>query len=733
MATVYLAEDVRHRRRVAIKVLDPELSAVLGAERFVREIEIAAKLSHPHVLPLYDSGEAGAFLYYVMPYVEGESLRARLAREVQLPVEESLRIAREVADALDYAHREGVVHRDVKPENILLTGSPPPAGRHGDVHALVADFGIARAIAVTGADRLTATGLVVGTPAYMNPEQAVGDAVDARSDVYSLACVVHEMLTGEPPFTGATPQVILARRFAQAAPSVHGARPSVPAHVEAALARALERAPADRFATAAEFAAALSMPVTPGPLSGATPDMSIAVLPFANLSPDPDNAFFADGLTDELISDLSKVSALRVISRASAMRFKGTTKDVPTISRELNTRYILDGSVRRAGNSLRITAQLIDGATDRYVWADKYAGRCDDVFDLQEQLSRTIVEALRVRLSPEDQRRLGERPIVDARAYDCYLRARQEIFRFNTESLDRALHLAEQGLQLVGDNELLFATMGLIHWQYLNIGARADAETFRLADEYAQKALAMNPSSAQGLFVKGLVAQRANDIENAVRHLRRSASVQPTGDAFVWLGLFLLQSGREGEARAYAAQGVELDPLMSWNVAIHGYVTLAAGDADTGYAEVHRAHEMDPSDMAALFTLALCAAYTGRPAEALGFFESIATTAAPVPPALIAAFGHALRGNREAVRAAAAALNRAAVADEWFHLWTAEALAVVGERDEALRRLSEAVRRGWINYRFLGERDPLLASLRGDPGFEMLLSQARRRCEAFDA
>src|SRR2546425_2634651 len=250
MAIVYLAQDLKHRRSVAIKVLHPELAAAVGTDRFLREIEIAASLTHPHIVPLHDSGEADSFAYYVMPYVEGESLRERLTRETQLPVDEAVQIAREVADALAYAHSHDVVHRDIKPENILLEAG----------HAVVSDFGIARAISAAGGEKLTATGLAVGTPAYMSPEQlAGGEHVDGRTDVYSLGCVLYEMLAGEPPFTGPTPQAIQARSLMETPRQIHRMRAGVPEALDPVIAKAMAVTAADRYASAAEFARALGL------------------------------------------------------------------------------------------------------------------------------------------------------------------------------------------------------------------------------------------------------------------------------------------------------------------------------------------------------------------------------------------------------------------------------------------------------------------------------------------
>ena len=270
MATVYLAEDLKHHRNVAVKVLRPELAAALGAERFVREIKIAAQLHHPHILPLHDSGEAHGFLYYVMPYVEGESLRERLSREKQLPLDDALQIAREVADALGSAHSHDVVHRDIKPENILLE----------EGHAVVADFGIARAITAAGGERITETGIAVGTPAYMSPEQGAGSQdVDGRSDTYSLGCVLYEMLAGHPPFTGSTAQEVLARHSMDAVPPLHAARPAITDAVDRAITKALAKTPADRFATAAQFSEALTaVEAGPRPRRNVVAYAAIAIL-----------------------------------------------------------------------------------------------------------------------------------------------------------------------------------------------------------------------------------------------------------------------------------------------------------------------------------------------------------------------------------------------------------------------------------------------------------------------
>ncbi|HET9708428.1 MAG TPA: serine/threonine-protein kinase, partial [Gemmatimonadales bacterium] len=323
MATVYLARDVRHDRAVAIKVLEPDLAAAFGAERFLREIGIAAQLSHPYIVPLIDSGEAGGLLYYVSPFVPGGSLRQRLDQDGRLPLKDALRIIEEVGAGLDYAHRNGFVHRDVKPENILFA----------DGHALLADFGIARAGAAPGKPTVTAVGLALGTPEYMSPEQASGDQnLGSESDVYSLACVLYEMLTGAPPFDAGSPRATMAKQISETPRPLRALRPEAPAMISRAVERALEKEPDARFTSVAEFVAALNAPpADDGAAPAASTPRSIAVLPFVNASPDPENEYLSDGITDELIDALAKVDGLRVASRTSVFALKGKPLDIRAI------------------------------------------------------------------------------------------------------------------------------------------------------------------------------------------------------------------------------------------------------------------------------------------------------------------------------------------------------------------------------------------------------------------
>ena len=460
-ATVYLAQDRRHDRPVALKILHPEIAATLGADRFKQEIRLAARLQHPHILSVHDSGEANGQLWFTMPFVAGESLRDRIGRERQLPIVEAVRITREAAGALDYAHRQGVIHRDIKPENILLS----------DGHALVADFGIARAIE---GGPITQTGIVIGTPAYMSPEQASGSPVDARSDVYSLACVLYEMLVGEAPFSGPTSAAIVTRVMTETPRPVRNTRPATPPALEAIVSRALARVPADRYSSAAEFAAALgqtstesaitpqAVPTVAAPVtaperrwwpaaaaaaillaltaggfalyrsSASSSDARrLAVLPFENLGASEDQ-YFADGMTDEVRGKLAALPGLQVTARASAAQYKNANEKTPQqIGHELGVDYLLTGTVRwqpgtESHRRVRVSPELIRVADGTTRWQQPFDTELDDVFQVQADIAARVAQALDVALGTTAKQQLAERPTGNVAAYDAFLRGEQE-------------------------------------------------------------------------------------------------------------------------------------------------------------------------------------------------------------------------------------------------------------------------------------------------------------------
>jgi serine/threonine protein kinase/Flp pilus assembly protein TadD len=524
MATVYLAQDGKHDRVVALKVLHPELAASLGPDRFLREIKLAARLNHPHILPLFDSGEVDGFLYYVMPYVEGESLRERLDREQQLPIEEAIHHTRAIASALDYAHRQGVVHRDIKPENVMLY----------EGEAMVMDFGIAKAVSAAGSETLTQTGMMVGTPAYVSPEQAAGEAnLDGKSDQYSLGCVLYEMLTGERPFTGSTAQAVLAKRFTETVAPVRSLRAAVPESIERALSRAMSTESSQRYPTSAMFAQALASGNVSTPTDTQTipqPTVSaaksVAVLPFANMSADPENEYFTDGMAEEIINALTKIQSLRVASRTSSFAFKGKNEDIGEIGKKLKVSTVLEGSVRKMGNKLRITAQLVNVADGYHLWSERYDRELEDVFAIQDDISQAIVKALRVILSEGEKKQIAKARAVNVQAYDYYLRGRQYFHQLRRKSLEYARQMFNRAIEI--DPEYARAYAGVADCCSL-LYTYFDAREFNLrqADIASSKALELEPELAEAHLARGIAASLSKRFDEAEKEFEQAMRLDP--------------------------------------------------------------------------------------------------------------------------------------------------------------------------------------------------------------
>src|SRR5438445_491213 len=682
-AWVYRAEDLRHHRSVALKVLDPALAASLGSARFLREIEIAARLTHPHILPLHDSGEAAGPLYYVMPHVEGQTLRKRLEEGPQCSLEEALRVAREVADALDYAHAQGVIHRDIKPENIFVS--------HG--HALVADFGIARAVSEAAGDALTATGLAVGTPAYMSPEQAAADArLDPRSDLYSLACVVYEMLAGQPPFAGPSARVVMARHVAEAVPLVRAVREGVPEIVERALTRALAKSPADRFGTAGEFVRALEAPSLPAP------EHSVAVLPFANLSHDPEDEYFSDGMTEEIITAASAVKALRVVARTSAFAFKGKTLDVRTVGRQLNVATVLEGSVRRAGRRLRITAQLIDVADGYHIWSERYDRDLEDVFAIQHEIASSVARARQfVRTEPKQLAR--ERPPTKSlEAYDFFLRGRQLFHQLRRKGFEAARQMFQRAVEIDPGYARAHAAIADC-WSMLH-HLDATEEHARGADEASRKALELDPEAAEA-------------------HASR--------------GLALAVNGRYEEAEREFQAAIQLDPKLFEAYYFHARASFANGNFVSAAEMFEHAIAVRPEDYQEAAMVEMVYERLGRPAEAEAATRRAAekverhlelnpydVRALYLGAGMWARLHDRARAEEWAKRALAMEPDDPAVAYN-----VACVFADLGEVEAALDCLERGAKLGLPGGEWL-ERDPDLDPLRGHPRFQAIIASPTR-------
>jgi serine/threonine protein kinase/tetratricopeptide (TPR) repeat protein len=679
-ATVYLAEDLKHGRKVAVKVLRPEVAAALGAERFLQEIGIAAGLSHPHILPLHDSGEVQGLLYYVMPYVEGDSLRARIERERQLPLEEAVRIACDVAGALDSAHRHGVIHRDVKPENILFQ----------DGHAAVADFGVARAMKRTEGTRSTDPGFAVGTPEYMSPEACAGEGdLDARSDQYALGCVCYEMLAGRPPFTAATPQAVVARHLADTVPPLTTVRPDVPANVAQAVMKALAKAPADRFPSAQAFADALRAAAADQEEAVAR---SVAVLPFANLGGIPEDEILSDGLTDEIIGALSRLEGLRVASRTSAFTYKGRSQDVRGIGAQLHVRSVLEGSVQRSGGRLRVSVRLV-GVRDGYLlWSERYDREMRDVFAIQDEIAQNVARALRVILSDEERRALARVPTREVGAYECYLRGRQFFRQTRKKSLQFAREMFQRAIAIDPGYALAWAGVAdccsLLNMYY------PDSETdLGPADEASAKALALTPELPEAHAARGFALWRMKRVDEAVAEFETAMRLDPRQfeSRYFFARLCFQRGDIERAAQLFEEAARAREDYQARFFAAQSYAALGrAAEAEAAYRralQVAEHHvELNPDDPRAA---TMCAVSLCR-------------------------LGETARGLACAERARAIDPEDAGVVYNVACLYALE-----GKADEAIACLEQALHAGfgakdWIAH------DPDLDSLREDPRFKAL-------------
>ena len=617
MATVYLAQDLKHGRPIALKVLRPELAAALGPGRFLREIEIAARLTHPNILPLHDSGDAGGLLYYVMPYVDGESLRSHLAREGPLPLDRALEIAREVASALGYAHEHGVVHRDIKPENVLLESG----------HAVVADFGVARAVWELAGDRLTETGIAVGSPAYMSPEQAgAEERLDGRSDIYALGCVLYEMLVGEPPFTGPTPRAVAAKHLRQSVPSARITRPGVPAAVDRVIRTALAKVPADRFSDAAHFAAALAAcagqpgrrlaprrwtgvvvaaaltvaagrwawarwsgsPSLPVPAARLDPT-HVAVLYFEDLSEGRTLRHVAGGLTEDLIDQLGQVDALRVISSSGVAAYRERSVPLDSIARTLGVGTIVTGSVGRSADRLRVAVRLIDAANGNQLRSQTLERPWGDLFVLRDAVAQQVSRFLREELGQEVQLRQRRAATGSVAAWELVQRAQRQW------DDARALRVSgDEGgadaLLATGDSLLARAEAYDPAWvepvllrgwlaaeraSLLGVGSGAPRPFWiRVGLEHAERALARRPAYPPALELQGtLLAKQwlltqagggAGAVDAAERDLRAAAVPANPSQGRAWSALSqLLQArGKVAEANLAAERAYRADAFL---------------------------------------------------------------------------------------------------------------------------------------------------------------------------
>src|ERR671910_106940 len=721
MAKVFLAHDLKYDREVAVKVLRPDLAADVGATRFLHEIQTSARLHHPHILPLYDSDQIEGLVYYVMPYIKSETLRQRLTRERQLPVSEAIQLAREVLDALSYAHGANVVHRDVKPANILLDAG----------HAVVADFGIARAIG----EGESTTGHVIGTPAYMSPEQIDGSKyLDGRTDIYSLGCVLFEMLVGEAPFRGSTLTAVIANRLSSPIPSARQFRELIPEAVDVAVKKAMAALPADRFATAAQFSEALGTSATVAIAVGAAQAMvqkvvaakSVAVLPFENMSTDPENEYFSDGITDDIIAQLSKISALKVISRTSSMQYKKTTKKIAAIAEELGVGAVLEGSVRRAGQRVRIVAHLVDPRSEKHLWGDTFDRNLSDIFEEQSEVAQQITGALSVALSPEEKSRVEKKATGDAEAYNLYLLGRFQANKWSEADVLKAIDYYQ--LAVAKDPGYAVAYAGLADaYELPSIGfsSKPPAEYLAQAKSMALKALQMDDHLAEA-HTSLAYARWLGDLDwqGAGREFKRAREVMSSYVmAHEWYAEYLAAVGRHDEALLEAKRAQQLDPLAVPVNRTVGWVLYFARRYDEAIEELRKTLAMNSEFLGARLVLWWAFIAKGAHDQALADIRrEVERPGLRTIKKLTLAYACAASGNAEEANGLLWELEPKLEAENRLALLSALLFTALDAKDRAFEQLERAYQLREPGLLFL-KVAPWADPLRSDPRYGALVEK----------
>jgi eukaryotic-like serine/threonine-protein kinase len=771
MATVFLAEDLKHHRLVAVKVLRPELTAGVGPERFLREIEVAAHLQHPHILPLFDSGQladGSGVLYYVMPYVDGESLRQRISHEKQLPVGEAVRLAGEIADGLAAAHALGVVHRDIKPENILLQGG----------HAVIADFGLARALTAAAGEQLTQSGMALGTPYYMSPEQATGGDVDGRTDVYALGCVLYEMLTGAPPFTGATVQAVLARHSVDTVAPIRTVRSSVPEAIERVVLRSLAKVPADRYESARQLADALARAAAGGedaapaprwprlaaagvvllglalgalwwrgqdrgvhlPVADADPPVypRVAILSFANLSADTGSAYLARGVSEEIASRLGHFPELRVASRSSVERLERAGGDLLAEARSLGFGHLVEGSVRRAGERIRVSVRLVTAADGLRRWDRSYDRASTDLLQLQDEIALDVARAVAGQLVSSSPVPHGG-PVPRPEAHDRLLQGNYYLAQRNPRGIARGIEAYTEATRLDSTFALAFAKLAqaynlLLDWGWSYDGLPPDSLLARGWDA-VERAVMLDSALADAWMARGSLLRFSHPgtFDGVRQAIQRAVDLDSSNaEAYHEYGMILRELDQDSAAAARFRRAVSLEPDRPMSLVHLGWIDMNAGR----YADARRwldsAAAVNPGFYQAYAERALVRLVTGDSAGA----RLDAETAVRLRPASDHLSGEDVlgaldlaAGDTAGVRSRLAGLRRTAPRpeDPGVHQAVAWAafLVTVGEHREALSFLSNA--RVAAPHLRMHLEEPRFERLRVDPRFRELMDKLRVR------
>jgi serine/threonine-protein kinase len=761
MASVYLAHDLRHDRPVALKVLDAELGAVIGAERFLREIQVVARLRHPNIVPLYDSGDAGGRLFYVMPYLQGESVAQYLKRAGAFAPDEAARLVSEVAEALEYAHAQGIIHRDIKPDNIMLD----------ERHAIVMDFGIARALTESASESLTPTGLIAGTPAYMSPEQIAGDPVDGRSDIYSLGCVLFEMLAAKPPFSGPNARAAMAQRFATPTPPLDAiAQPGL-AGVKKVIAKAMSLSPQQRYQSAREMIDDLRLGGRPGAVTAeaerqakrsrivtavaaaafvivavgallftgrqdgnnpvhdaAAPRVaSIGVLPFANQSGDKQMEYFSDGLTDELISALSHVNGLQVAGRASSFSIKGKNLDAREAAQRLQVAYLVDAGVRSGGSHVRVTWQLIDGHTGRGLGSGEIDGQLRDVIALQDSFAATIVQELGPVIGQTSPGAALKHQTTDFEAHDLYLKGHFYWNQRTPGTMRQGIEYFKQAIAKDPRYALAWAELSSAYTLEPSFGDMPPSEAIPPAREAARRAFELDPTLSEANVAMGMSLMfNDRDPRAGLKYMDRAITLDPQ-NSFprlfrVWP---LVMLGRMPDALDEMRRALALDPLSPIINTRLGTMLIYMRRYNEAESELRKAVADEPTNLLARFQLGTALTYQGKFHEAFAQFPDAIDAEAGLDMARVA-WARARAGDSAVARSIYQRLETRAKEHYISPFALGVAASAIGDQARALDYLESALQQGAGGLAFL-RFEPGYERVRNDRRFLRVLNEIERK------
>lgn len=741
VGVVYRAEDPELGRDVALKFLaDQAMADPRARERFLQEAQTLSRLDHPNICTIFEIGTSGdGQLFIAMAYYDGETLEDRIARG-PMTVAEVTDIGLQLARGLSKAHRSGVLHRDIKPANLVLTG---------DGIVKILDFGIAK----VKDRRLTRTGSTLGTVGYMSPEQLDGAELDESADIWSVGVVLHEMMTGLPVFGSGSEWKVMSAIVTGKFTPLAELRPDCPPALQEVVNRCLAQRRGERLSSAEELGGVLEEihrdlpreprsstgphPVVREPRRPPTSERVIVVRPFERIGSGGDgeeDQEFLDGLTEEIITDLSRVDALRVIARNSAALLRTMDRSTSEIAELMGARYVVEGGLRRQRDRLRITARLLDGITEEPLWAERFDGTLDDIFDIQERVALAILDALELELSPGEAKGLHTRSIDDPRAFECYVKARQYIWQMTADSLEKAEVLLDRGVELVGRNSRLLAGLGLVRFQRLNLGLAGPA-VLDEAEALGREAIGAEPRSPEAEHLLGVIAAGRGHIVQATAHLRKAVQFDPGNvDAVSNLVLFYGYLGKTAQAFSLLDRLVQVDPLSPMHKGTLGWVHLMDGraaQAAEAYAETVKV--MGDAPVYHMYH-ALAEAHAGRRDRAAEILRPILASHGGEPGmAVLTVLAPVLEGDRDAAAAAYSDEVRAIAEAGLFGSWLmAGCMAELGESEAALRHLEDAVRLGFLNYPFLAHLDPLLEGIRSEPRFRSLMGEVKSRWEGLD-